>query len=555
MIKTLHIKNYLLIEEVELDFESGLTVITGETGAGKSLIIDSLELALGARAEPGLVRGGSEKAELFVTFDAEFQQIRDWLQEHELDDGPEVILQRTIFKERPSRAYINGRPVSLNLMKDLASRVIVVHGQSEHQSLQKTATQRHLLDGFAGILPSTQRLADLATQIRVTESERLSHSERQQRYNEELTLLEHQYGELTALQPQEGEFTDLKQELIRMTHASELAATLGQVSHELFYGDEATLSAALADCIRRIDKLADVDNTLAQYSEMLAEAQVRIDDAARDIIAIAERTEYDPGRITVLEERMAALQRQARIHGVNADELLDVCTKLEEQINAVQAKLSEIVDSDKQLDDLKSEYRSIALNVSEIRKKAAVQLDEAVTRNMQNLGMVGGQFNVEFVQQSPDTFAGFGNENIRFIVSTTPGQEAGPLSTVASGGELSRLSLSIQVVAANLTQVPAIVFDEIDVGIGGKVAERVGHLLRLLGKSVQIFCITHLPQVAAKGDQQLNVTKTEGAQSSIQVQQLDGQQRVMEIARMLSGAKITQRTTEHAKELLAQNTI
>ena len=555
MIKTLHIKNYLLIEEVELDFESGLTVITGETGAGKSLIIDSLELALGARAEPGLVRGGSEKAELFVTFDAEFQQIRDWLQEHELDDGSEVILQRTLFKERPSRAYINGRPVSLNMMKDLASRVIVVHGQSEHQSLQKTATQRYLLDGFAGILPSTQRLADLAAQIRVTESERLSRSERLQRYTEELKLLEHQYGELTLLQPQEGEFTELKQELIRLTHASELAATLGQVSHELFYGDEATLSAALADCIRRIDKLTDVDHSLSQYSDLLAEAQVRIDDAAREIFAIAERIEYDPGRITVLEERMAALQRQARIHGVNADELLDVCTKLEEQTNVVQAKLSEIVDFDKQLEDLKSEYRSIALNVTEIRRKAAIQLGEAVTRNMQNLGMVGGQFSVEFVQQSPDTFAGFGNENTRFIVSTTPGQEAGPLSTVASGGELSRLSLSIQVVAANLTQVPAIVFDEIDVGIGGKVAERVGHLLRVLGESVQIFCITHLPQVAAKGDQQLNVTKTEGAQSSIQVQQLDGQQRVMEIARMLSGAKITDRTTEHAKELLAQNII
>ncbi len=555
MIKTLHIKNYLLIEEVELDFESGLTVITGETGAGKSLIIDSLELALGARAEPGLVRGGSEKAELFVTFDAEFQQIRDWLQEHELDDGSEVILQRTIFKERPSRAYINGRPVSLNMMKDLASRVIVVHGQSEHQSLQKTATQRYLLDGYAGILPSTQRLADLAAQIRVAESERVNRSERLQRYNEELKLLEHQHSELTQLQPQEGEFTDLKQELIRMTHASELAATLGQVSHELFYGDEATLSAALADCTRRIDKLADVDNSLAQYSELLAEAQVRIDDAAREIFAIAERTEYDPGRIAGLEERMAALQRQARIHGVNADELLDACTRLEEQINVVQVKLSELVDSDRQLEDLKSEYRSIALNVTEIRKKASVQLGEAVTRNMQNLGMVEGQFSVEFVQQSPDTFAGFGNENIRFIVSTTPGQEAGPLSTVASGGELSRLSLSIQVVAANLTQVPTIVFDEIDVGIGGKVAERVGHLLRVLGESVQIFCITHLPQVAAKGDQQLNVTKSEGAQSSIQVQQLNGQQRVMEIARMLSGAKITQRTTEHAKELLAQNTI
>lgn len=553
MIKTLHIKNYLLIEEIQLDFHTGLTVITGETGAGKSLIIDSLELALGTRADPGVVRPGSDKAEIFVTFDAEPQSIQQWLCEHDLHEGSEAILQRTIYLDRPSRAYINGRPVTLNSVKDLALRMIAIHGQSEHQTLQKTSTQRHILDGFAGILTTTQRLSDIASSIRSAQSERASLVEKEQRLRERLDLLEHQCNALTQLQPRADEFSELKQDLLRLTHASELAETLGEISHQLFYGDEFTVSAALSNHLRRLNELADVDDSLRQYSEMLGEAQVRVDDVAREIFGISEKTEHDPVRIAEIEERMAALQRQSRIHNVSADSLPEMIDSLSQQISEIQKSLESIVTTDEKIEQLKSEHRSLALEVTEIRKEASVQLALAVTENMQNLGMEGGKFAVDLLTQDADDFAGYGHENVRFVVSTAPGQEAGPLSSVASGGELSRLSLAIQVVAAHVTQVPSIVFDEIDVGIGGKVAERVGRLLRTLGNNVQIFCITHLPQVAAKGNQQLNVTKKSGDVSHIHIQQLDDQQRVMEIARMLSGAKITDHTTEHARELLAQS--
>ncbi len=555
MIKTLHIRNYLLIEEIELDFEAGLTVITGETGAGKSLIIDSLELALGSRAEPAVVRRGCDRAEIFLTLDAEHPAIREWLELKELLDGSEAILQRTIYRDRPSRAYINGRPSTLNHIKELAARVIAVHGQSEHQTLLKAVTQRYILDGFAGVLPKVQQLTELASDIRRIETDRADREARQSRLNDELALLEHQHQELAQLQPQENEFSELKQELRKMSHASDLAATLGQISHQLFYGDENTLSAQLSDSIRSLDKLSDVDDSLAQFSELLSEAQLRIDDAARELNSISERTEYDPARIAAIEERMAALQRQARIHAGNADELPSVIENLEQQISELQNSIGNLVDADQRLDELKSNHRAISAEVSEARERAATGLADAVTQNMQNLGMEGGRFSVELNGIDIEAFAGFGHENVSFVVSTAPGQEPGPLSSVASGGELSRLSLSIQVVAANLTQVPSIVFDEIDVGIGGKVAERVGHLLRTLGKSVQIFCITHLPQVAAKGDQQINVSKIQDSASSIRIQRLNDQQRVLEIARMLSGAKITDRTTEHAKELLAQNSI
>ena len=555
MIYSLHIKNYLLIEQIELDFQQGLTVITGETGAGKSLIIDSLELALGARAEPGVVRQGCTKAEINLCFDAAQPNVRDWLDEQDLYEDREGIIKRIIFTDRPSKAYVNGQPVTLNLVKDLASRMIAVHGQSEHHSLQKTATQRSILDGFANIAHLTKRLAELCSAIRSAESERAKRADEQSSLNAQLELLEHQHNTLVELDPLQGEFSELKQDLVRNSHAVETAATLGDLSYQLYYGDETTLSGLLADGIGRIEQLALVDESLKHHAEILYEAQMRVDDVARELNAIAERTEHDPAQMTAIEERMAALQQQARVHNTDADELLESMAALEQRITKIRTAVDELVSVDASIDQFKSEYQRIASQVSDARLKAADQLGRAVTENMQQLGMAGGRFSVSLIAQQADSFTSYGSENVSFVVVTAPGQEPGPLGSITSGGELSRLSLAIQVVAANTTQVPSIVFDEIDVGIGGSVAERVGELLRLLGKSVQIFCITHLPQVAAKGDQQLNVEKMRGETSSVKIQQLDDQQRVMEIARMLSGAKITDRTTEHAREMLAESSI
>ena len=555
MIKSLYIKDYLLIPDIQIDFQKGLTVITGETGAGKSLIVDSLELALGARADSGIIRSGCDKAEIFVIFEIHDASIEDWLKEHELYDGAECIIHRVIFPDRASRAYINGRPTTLQSVRSLGSLLVEIHGQHEHQSLLKSAAQRNILDGFAGILDKTSNLSSLAASIRSEISRRGSLIDRQRNLDEQLNLLRHQSSVLDQLQSEQGEFSRLKNELARATHAEELSTGLHEIAQRLFYADDATVSGTLTESIRQMGKLSEYDPELETYASMLEEARFRIDDAAREILSISSRSEYDPAEITSIEERMASLQQQARIHDVSADELPDALLAIGEQINKLETELGGITTLDKRIDQLQAEHRSAASEISEIRKKSAIILSAAMTEQMQKLGMEGGEFEIELIEHNPTDYAGFGWENVNFLVSTNPGQQKGALSKVASGGELSRLSLAIQTVAAEVTQVQSLVFDEIDVGIGGKVAERVGRLLRLLGKSTQIFCITHLPQVAAQGDHQLNVNKKTENASSVEIRLLDHEQRISEIARMLGGVKITARTTEHAKEMLIQGSM
>ena len=555
MIKSLYIKDYLLIPDIQIDFQKGLTVITGETGAGKSLIVDSLELALGARADSGIIRSGCDKAEIFVIFEIHDASIEDWLKEHELYDGAECIIHRVIFPDRASRAYINGRPTTLQSVRSLGSLLVEIHGQHEHQSLLKSAAQRNILDGFAGILDKTSNLSSLAASIRSEISRRGSLIDRQRNLDEQLNLLRHQSSVLDQLQSEQGEFSRLKNELARATHAEELSTGLHEIAQRLFYADDATVSGTLTESIRQMGKLSEYDPELETYASMLEEARFRIDDAAREILSISSRSEYDPAEITSIEERMASLQQQARIHDVSVDELPDALLAIGEQINKLETELGGITTLDERIDQLQAEHRSAASEISEIRKKSAIILSAAMTEQMQKLGMEGGEFEIELIEHNPTDYAGFGWENVNFLVSTNPGQQKGALSKVASGGELSRLSLAIQTVAAEVTQVQSLVFDEIDVGIGGKVAERVGRLLRLLGKSTQIFCITHLPQVAAQGDHQLNVNKKTENASSVEIRLLDHEQRISEIARMLGGVKITARTTEHAKEMLIQGSM
>ena len=555
MIKSLYIKDYLLIPDIQIDFQKGLTVITGETGAGKSLIVDSLELALGARADSGIIRSGCDKAEIFVIFEIHDASIEDWLKEHELYEGAECIIHRVIFPDRASRAYINGRPTTLQSVRSLGSLLVEIHGQHEHQSLLKSAAQRNILDGFAGILDKTSNLSSLAASIRSEISRRGSLIDRQRNLDEQLNLLRHQSSVLDQLQSEQGEFSRLKNELARATHAEELSTGLHEIAQRLFYADDATVSGTLTESIRQMGKLSEYDPELETYASMLEEARFRIDDAAREILSISSRSEYDPAEITSIEERMASLQQQARIHDVSADELPDALLAIGEQINKLETELGGITALDKRIDQLQAEHRSAASEISEIRKKSAIILSAAMTEQMQKLGMEGGEFEIELIEHNQTDYAGFGWENVNFLVSTNPGQRKGALSKVASGGELSRLSLAIQTVAAEATQVQSLVFDEIDVGIGGKVAERVGRLLRLLGKSTQIFCITHLPQVAAQGDNQLNVNKKTENTSSVEIRLLDHEQRISEIARMLGGVKITARTTEHAKEMLIQGSM
>ncbi len=311
------------------------------------------------------------------------------------------------------------------------------------------------------------------------------------------------------------------------------------------------MSGTLSEYTRQLLRLSEFDSTIQSHIELLEEAKFRVDDVARELRTLADRIEHNPGDIEEIEQRMAALQRLARVHDVDADELPSAMEALQFKIETYENRLEKIAHLDSNIEEYKREYHRIASRISDRRKSKTVQFEQLITSHMQNLGMEGGVFEIELAETDPEQFESFGYENTRFLVSTNPGQAIGALSDVASGGELSRLSLALQVTSLDVAKVPTIVFDEVDVGIGGRVAERVGKLLQALGQSVQIICITHLPQVAAQGHQQMNVSKITAGTSSVEVNLLDRDQRINEIARMLGGAKITDRTVEHAKEMLA----
>ncbi len=554
MIRSLHIKDYLLIPDIQIDFSDGLTVITGETGAGKSLIVDSIELALGSRADTDVIRNGCDKAEIYVNFEVHHPAALQWLKDRDLYEGDECIIRRTIYRNQSSRGYLNGQPATLQVIKELTSIFVELHGQHEHQKLLTPSYQRSVLDGFGGISPLSHKIANLAKKIREHQANLDNLEKRRKHLTEELEIAHYQSETLNSLNPQSGEFSLLKDQLLKATHAEELTKTLQEVSYFLAYQDESNVSDLLTNSIARIERLAQYDESLSPFAVLLDEAKVRVDDVAREIHSISNRSEADPRSIETVNERMTCLQQQARLHQTDADCLPQAADALAEKIHELQSELEDIDSIDSRVSDLLKEYNEIASKVSAVRKQSAQKLSAQVTKQMQSLGMEGGVFSVDLTSLPDDQqFTGYGLESVNFLVSANPGQSAGPLSKVASGGELSRLSLAIQVTAAGLTEVSTLIFDEIDIGIGGKVAERVGNLLRTLGENCQIFCITHLPQVAAKGHHQLNVLKKTGDTANVEIAVLDAQQRISEVARMLGGAKITARTMDHAREMLSES--
>ncbi len=554
MLKSLHIKNYLLIPEVEVEFDQGLTVITGETGAGKSLVVDSLKFAFGARTNAGIVREGCEKAEITVKFESGNSRTVEFLQSNNMYNGTTCIIHREIFKVKPTRVYVNGNSASLQTLRDLGATLVDIHGQHEHHMLLKAATQRSILDDFAGNSQDLKVLADSSRQIHKAESQRSEAEQLKVNYEQHLEFLRDQYGIFDQLAPEKDEFSALKEKLLQLSHSEELSSTLGRVSLGLFYSDESNVSGTLSEFIRQLHRLSEFDSNIQSHTELLEEAKFRVDDVARELQSLADRIEHNPGEIENIEQRMAALQRLARVHDVDVNELPSAMDALQSKIETYENRLEKIAKLDSNIGEYKHEYHRIASRISDRRKSTTVEFEQLITSHMQNLGMEGGIFEIELAETAPEQYESFGYENANFLVSTNPGQAIGALSDVASGGELSRLSLALQVTSLDVAKVPTIVFDEVDVGIGGRVAERVGKLLQSLGQSVQIICITHLPQVAAQGHQQMNVSKITEDTSTVEVNLLNCDQRINEIARMLGGAKITDRTIEHAKEMLAQGT-
>lgn len=549
MLVHLSVRDFVIVDRVELDFEPGFTVLTGETGAGKSILIDALALVLGDRADASVVRQGCARAEIAAQFDiSREQELLEWLAAHDLtgDEGL-CLLRRVVDASGRSRAFINGHAATLQQLREVGERLVDIHGQHAHQSLLRPAAQRALLDGYAALDVLAGLVADLYRDWQEIRRQRQLAERDAAQLAREREELEWQVKELEALQFSEEEWAALKAEHSRLAHAASLIEGAREAVEQLSESDLSLLSQ-LAGVIDRLQQLRQYDPALEEVLAILEPAEIQLREAAYALNHYRQRLDLDPERLAECEARLEAIHRAARRFRVTPDRLPALLEGARERL-AELAQAGDAAALAQREDALKARYRAEAEKLSAERAKAAAELSRKVTQTLQTLAMAGARFEVALV---PAPEAGsFGLENVEFRVAAHAGAALRPLAKVASGGELSRISLAIQVVAADVTPVPTLIFDEVDVGIGGGVAEIVGALLKRLGESRQVLCITHLPQVAAQGDHHLRVWKeTRDGATVSRIAPLDRDARVEEIARMLGGVDITDTTRAHAAEML-----
>lgn len=553
MLISLQVRDFAIIDQVAVDFGPGMTVLTGETGAGKSILVDALGLALGERGSSQMLRSGAKRAE----FSAEFRistlrPVKNWLEQHALDQDDECLIRRVINADGRSRAFINGNAVTLQQLKSLGERLLDIHGQHLHQSLVRRTVQRDLLD-HSGALLDQRRKTESAFEHWKTLQNRLNQlqsadADRASR----LDLLDFQLTELDALGMSQEEFAGLQAERQKLLHGGKLAEGIGSALDSLSEDESGNANTLLADAARAIDSLLEFDDELSAVSELLQGAQFQIAEAADTLQRYGETIDMDPARRDWVEERLDAIQAVARKHRVSADDI----PALRDRIRTEHGELSHAEERGQQLQEevasASSKYTDIATQLSTGRKIAARSFASAVTDAMSGLGMPGGIFEVGLKPLADGEPRAWGIDDVEFLISANPGQAPMPLSRVASGGELSRMSLAIQVIGSDGSAIPTMVFDEVDSGVGGRVAEMVGRRLRELGAERQVLCVTHLAQVASLADEHFRVSKvTDGKATRTGVHLLGNEERVEEVARMLGGVEITQKTLDHAAEMLA----
>lgn len=552
MLAHIHIRNFAIIDEVELELEGGLTVLTGETGAGKSILVDALGLALGDRADAAAVRHGQKRAEIALTVDVgALPAVRDWLAEQMIDEGDECLIRRVIGAEGRSRAFINGQPVPLASLRTLGEQLVDIHGQHAHQSLLRGDEQRRLLDHHGGLealaTDTAQAWQQWQADRRTLEEALGSREERDAR----LELLRYQVEELEALALAEGELETLETEHRRLAHAEKLAAGV-QAALAALYEEELAAQPVVARQLRQLEALAELDPALASVRDLLKDAEIQLGEAADGLRRYADDADIDPQRVQWADRRLGRIRELARKHRVEEQALHAVLPELTAELEALEALDAKLEHLEQAVERSEQAWRALAEQLSQGRQQAAKSLGGEVTALMQALGMAGGRFEVAINALAPGKARASGLDGVEFLVSANPGQPPRALSRVASGGELSRIALAIQVIAADAGSTPCMVFDEVDAGIGGGVAEIVGRKLRELGERCQVLCVTHVPQVASQGHRHLHVSKSGGRQTRTKIQRLDDTGRVEELARMLGGVEITARTRAHAEEMLGQ---
>lgn len=553
MLTQLTIRDFAIVDRLDLEFSPGMTVLTGETGAGKSIIVDALGIVLGDRADSGVIRHGQSRAEIIANFDvSQCASVKKWLKAHELDADGECLLRRTLSSEGASRAYINGRPVALQQLRELADELIDIHSQHQHHSLLRADEQRQLLDSYADILPQVQQLGVLYQQWRKIEDDIIRMRNAQAERANRLDFLQFQLDELNALKPATGEWDELTQEQKRLVHQEKIASSI-QNSLRSLADDRQSVLARLRHMQHDLRDSAQYEKQLTNTAQLIDSAYIQLEEAVNDLRAIDISENNDPQQLASLDKRMSAYHELARKHRCEPHSLVDVLRNLQTEFDELQKAGHTLDTLAAQRQQRWQEYVALAAQVSAMRQKASQELSKRVSKQLHRLGMPDAEFQVELTSLADDAASAYGKEQVSFVVSTNKGQPMKSLAKIASGGELSRMSLAIQVVTAQVARIPVLVFDEVDVGIGGGVAEIVGELMRSLAKSRQILCVTHQAQVASFGDQHWFVSKrSTGDATSSHIDVLDGKQRVNEIARMLGGTVITDATRKHAKEMLVR---
>jgi len=553
MLMNLQVRDFAIVEKIDIEFEPGMTVLTGETGAGKSILVDALGLVLGERGSAQLVRDGAKRAEFAAEFDVSgLEAVGAWLDEQALDLDGECLLRRVINADGRSRAFINGNAVPLSQLKNIGELLLDIHGQHFHQSLGRRPVQRDLLDHFGGLLEQRAEIAtSYSSWIAVAERLKLLLNADADRASR-LELLAFQLQELDSLGLAEGETLELNKERQKLQNSGRLADGVTAALDVLIDSEPSNANGLIAAATRSLESLAEFDASLLPLIELLKSAGIQVSEATETLRRYGEDIDMDPQRRDWVEERLDVLQAVARKHRVPADELLALHIRLRDEHDELNHAAERGRELEAQAAVMRDDFFAKANILSAARAKAASAFSAAVTDAMSGLGMPGGTFEVELTALDEDSAQSWGIDAIEFLISANPGQKPQPLAKIASGGELSRMSLSIQVIASDGSAIPTMVFDEVDSGIGGGVAEMVGRRLQEIGENRQVLCVTHLPQVASLADHHFRISKvTDGKSTRTGLQVLGNDERIEELARMLGGVEITTKTLAHAAEMLA----
>ena len=552
MLLNLNIIDLAVVDALDLDLERGMSVLTGETGAGKSILLTALGLALGDRADSGYVRPNSKRAEINIEFDlADAPLAKQWLQDNELDDEGQCLIRRTVSDDGRSKAYVNNRPVNLQTLQSLSRLLVEIHGQHAHLTLLDSEEQRRLLDGFAHNQDLLDRLNSCYQNWKQAHKElhQLIKACSDQAEREE--LLRYQLEELQQLDLENFDFQTLADEHNKLANLGKILSTGQQQLDILYDNDQQSVAEMLGHCIHAISELSQYAHELNGIGELLGDAEIQINEAAQQLRRFLENQEADPQQFAWLENQIGVIQSLSRKHKTAPEHLPELAEQLAKELNTLSHSSERIETLNADSQRLLAEYQKLAGDLSASRRRFGAELQQRISATIKELGMPHGEFIVNINNLDSDEPQRNGKDSIEFLVSTNPGLPAKPLAKVASGGELSRISLAIQVTTSTDKTTPTMIFDEVDAGIGGGIAEIVGQKLRRLSENRQVLCVTHLPQVASQAHQHLFVAKNQkAAVTSSTVRSLSAEERVNEIARMLGGVTITENTLAHAREML-----